>query len=117
MVLVEVAAVAGILGNATNIIDKIYNRFIEMKTGAPPREGLKPEHSVLIKDDPNRSALILSRDGNEVGKVTYEELGQRLNVSDMRYIRTRENVMNQLYEQWEAAYPTLATEMDPIRKT
>lgn len=114
--LAEAAAIASILGNATNIIDKIYDRFFKRKTGNPPPEGLKPEHSAVIKNDPSQSALVLTLQGAQCDKVTYDELGQRLSHQDMRYIQTRERVMKQLYEQWEAAYPTLATEIDPIRK-
>jgi hypothetical protein len=116
MVLAEVAAVAGILGNAANIIDKIYGRFFERKTGKPPPAGLEPEHSGLIRNDPAQGALVVTHRGTEWARVTYDELGQRLSSQDMRHIKTREKVMNQLYEQWEATYPTLATEMNPIRK-
>jgi hypothetical protein len=33
MPLAEIAAVAGILGNATNIIDKIFSRFLRERPG------------------------------------------------------------------------------------
>jgi hypothetical protein len=115
--LAEIAAAASILGNATNIIDKIFSRFFEGKTGTSPSEGLKPEHSAVIVNDPAQRALVLSQGGLERARVTYSELGERLSSEEIRYINTRESVMNQLYEQWDAGYRTLATEMDPIRKT
>lgn len=117
VMLAEAAAVASVLGNAVNIIDKIYSRFFERKTGMEPPDELKPEHSAVIKNSETESALVLSKGGRELSKVTFDELAERLSNNDMEYIKTREVVMSRLYEQWEAAYPTLVTEMDPIRKT
>jgi len=114
----EIAAVAGILGNAANIIDKIYGRFFERKEGKPPPAGLSPdaEYSTVIRDAPGQKALVSKNKQGQVDKVTYEELAQRLTPEDMRFIKTHEKTMTSYYEQWEAAYPTLALEDDPIRR-
>lgn len=116
VMLAEAAAAASVLGNAANIADKIYSRFFEKKTGAEPPDQLKPEHSTVIKNDETQSALVVSQSGRECARVTYDELAERLSTQEMKYIKTRESVMTGLYKQWEFAYPTLATEMDPIRK-
>jgi hypothetical protein len=116
MVLAEIGVVAGILGNGTNIIDKIYTRFFEMKTGQTAAHGVTTNFSEVIRNDPAQGALVRESHGRIVQKVTYDELAQRLKQGDRRYIQTREKVMMLLYDQWEAAYPELATETNPIRK-
>lgn len=113
--LLEAAQVATVLGHATGIIDKIYSRFFEVKTGSPPSSGLLPEHAAIIRNDPDQEAIVSLWQGNDVARVTYSELGQRLSAADIRYIQAREKIMSQLYDQWEAAELALVTETDPIR--
>jgi hypothetical protein len=92
MPLAEIAAVAGILGNATNIIDKIFSRFFERKTGQAPPQGHLPENSSIIVNKPGEEALVITSHGNEQQKVTYDQLAQKLSAADLQYIKTRERV-------------------------
>jgi hypothetical protein len=116
MSLAEIAAVAAILGNGTNIVDKIYTRFFERKTGTPVPADHLPENSLVISNDPAQCALVVTKGGRELSKVTYDQLEKRLSAADFEYITFREGIMKQLYEQWKAGYAELPTEMDPIRK-
>jgi hypothetical protein len=69
-----------------------------------------------VDDAPDKNALVSKNKQRQVGKVKYEVMAQRLTPEDMRYITAHEKTMTSYYEQWEAAYPTLALEVDPIRK-
>jgi hypothetical protein len=114
--LLEAGTVAAILGNATGIVDKIYGRFFEVKKGSPPTHEFDPNQSAVIKNHPDRGALVQGQRGVEYSKVTYEELSVRLAPDDLRYIKVREKTMELLYQQWEGAQPALAMESDSIRK-
>jgi hypothetical protein len=112
---VSASQIASILGNATNIVDKIYDRFFKVKSGKEPPPGLQPQHSAIIRDDPQRNALVSQTRGQEVQTVKYEELATKLQPSDLSYIRAREQAMEQHMAIWERVYPTIPLEMDQIR--
>ena len=112
----DAASVAAILSNATSIVDKIYGRFFQLKSGSPPPHEFDPARSAVIENHPESGALVLTQAGAEYSKVTYQELCQRLAPDDLRYIKVREKTMELLFQQWEGAHPDLAMESDPIRK-
>jgi hypothetical protein len=114
--LTDAAAVAGIVSNATGIVDKIYERFFMVKSGSTPPHIFNPDQSAVIENKVANGTLVLSKRGAEEARVTYADLSQRLAPIDMRYIQARERVMTLLFEQWEYAYPETAVESDPIRK-
>jgi hypothetical protein len=71
------------------------------------------------------SKITLSKDGQSlehregsytVGKISYQDVMGRLSTTDVMFIQTHEKSMEANYFIWAAVYPTLATEVDPVRK-
>jgi hypothetical protein len=108
--LLTATQIAGILGNATNIVDKIYDRFFKIKSGKEPDSYLRPEHSAIIRDEPSQGALVSKMNGQEFQTLKYEELATKLEKSDFSYIKAREQAMEQHKAIWESVYPTLPLE-------
>jgi hypothetical protein len=105
--LLEAAQIASVLGNATNIVDKLYNRFFEARGQPPPSEALT-EHSAKIVDHPQQKAIVSAYKGNEVQRVTYEQLAHRLETSDFRFVKTKEQYLDNLMALYDGIHPQIA---------
>jgi hypothetical protein len=104
--LLEVAQIATVLGNATNIVDKLYGRFFEASGRPPP--GALTEHSAKIVDQPQQKAIVSAYKGNEVQRITYEQLAQRLEASDVRFVKTKEQYLDNLMALYDGIHPQIA---------
>ena len=94
-----VSAIAGALG----VVDKVYSMFMKFRqTGEIENDGnvSQSQHTELISVDNNGTKLIHSVDGKTVQTVTREELGKKLNKTDLTFIVTYEKKMSSLFEQW-----------------
>jgi len=101
--LVTASQIASIAGNAVGIIDKVYSQFIGVATKKPPEQVVGP--SAVIANDAKRKAIVSSDTTGQFAQIiTYDELSQKLLPSDLSYIRTLGDALENLQGQWESAY-------------
>ena len=111
--LATISSIIGIASSAVGLIDKVADTYIKFRG----RDYVVPqEHRASITASEDGQSLVRTEYGREVQRVTYQELMDRLTEDDLSYIKAVEKSMNTHKEVWEAAYPQLASETNPVAK-
>jgi hypothetical protein len=97
------AAIATVLGNATTIIDRVYGRFFKEQRKTLSSQPV--EYSLLISNDSTAERFMSTRKGYALQVGTYEELGKRPEPTDVRFIRIREQKIDNLFSLCEQIDP------------
>lgn len=111
----DIAAITAAISAATGavgLIDKIADqveRFLTRK----PQPAVPKEHRMMIER--KDSAIVVQSHGQTIQKITANDL-QKLPESHVRHIKVLEQSMENHYAVWEAVYPQLALETNPISK-
>jgi hypothetical protein len=102
------------VSSAIHLVDGMSREFEQFSTNAPPQ--IPKEYGYQISGTANHESLVTTIQGQELQRVTYNELATKLTSEDLDHIRTLETSMNNYYQQWKGLYPTLALETDPKAK-
>ena len=108
-----VATIIGILSNSVGLVDKVTDTYLKFRGKQSP---VDKEHRAKIVAGGDGKSLVRLKHGQEVQRVTYEELTNKLSESDLSYVRALESSMNTHKDIWESAYPSLASEVNPVAK-
>jgi hypothetical protein len=105
--LVTAALIAKLVSDAVGSIDKVFRGYADVvkKKGTVTAPSAPPPNLAYV-DQPNQSAFVAQsrQTGRPSQIVTYEELSQRLNDGDRRYIETLTRAMENYERQWNTAF-------------
>ncbi len=103
-----ISAVASAIGLFDKIADQI-ERFLTKK----PAPSVPKEHRLMFER--SGDTIVAKSSGTVIKTITADDL-QNLPESQLRHVKVFEQAMENHYSIWEAVYPKLALEVDPIRK-
>ena len=116
--MVDLATVTAAIGAATSavkLIDMLTDGIERVLTGKKDSSAASKEHREKIERDGD--AIVSKRDGKECQRITAEELKNKLQENELRYIQALEKSMQGHFAVWNGVYPQLALLSDPIAKT
>jgi DNA polymerase I-like protein with 3'-5' exonuclease and polymerase domains len=108
-----VSSIVGVLVSSVGLIDKVTDTYLKFRGQESP---VAKEHKAKIVAGSDGISLVRLEHGAEIQRVTYEELTKKLTPSDLSYVRALESSMNTHKTIWESAYPSLASEVNPVAK-
>lgn len=113
--MLDIATISTIVttaSSAVGLIDKIVDSYLMFRG----KQSAPKEHRAKIEADAAGEGFIRREHGEEVQRVSYQEMTARLDDSDLSYIQALEKSMNTHKAVWESAYPSLASEVNPVAK-
>ena len=108
-----VASIVGVLVQSVGLVDKVTDTYLKFRGKESP---VPKEHKAKIVAGSDGTSLVRLEHGSEVQRVSYEELTKKLAPTDLSYVRALEASMNTHKAIWESAYPSLASEVNPVAK-
>jgi len=107
--------IAEIAGTAVSIIDKVYTQFVKFKTHSEVAPSPSAAGVAIVNDKQNKE-ISATLAGATVQAVSYSSLAEKLNPTDLDYIRTKERALSNYYKIWSKAYPEIALIASPMER-
>jgi len=104
--LATAAIIAKTASDAVGALDKVFRGYMDVVKKREPSAQHLPPPDLSYVDNPQQNAIVAqSRNtGQTYQTVTYKQLCEKLNRSDLQYIETLTRTMENYQRQWNAAF-------------
>jgi NTE family protein len=107
------AQIISTLTRTFEVINTMYDQKMKIERGT---RGKNTASDLILPEQKGNTVIFKTAEYKELGRITAEQLEQRLGPEDEKHISTLEEAVRNRYNTWGKVYPQLSIKADPIEK-